>query len=116
MVKQIKSFKSTNFEELINQINLFNQSNESFSTQIFCNQNIWFAAVYFEERVKDITKEVKKSTPIAPSSVIIDSERITEKQKNFLIKNGWKGELPKTKEEARQIIDTYIKNLKKEEI
>lgn len=37
-------------------------------------------------------------------------EKPTEKQINFLKKNGYDGMMPKTKEQAKQLISDYIEN------
>jgi len=40
-------------------------------------------------------------------------EKLTEKQRNFLIKSGYDGDIDNlSKEEARQLIKTYIENQK----
>lgn len=115
----IKPFKNPDYFKLIEEMNKFEETTKVFATNIFppiIPNSYWYGASFYnasnnESIIPQYNKKENQSTN-NPSKIIPP----TKSQLDFLKKNNWTGELPKTKSEAWHIINSYKTNLKEENI
>lgn len=121
----IKPFKDKDPFKLAEQINEFCKRYKSQATQVFPSSpwsEYWIGFVYYDSLVlnQSVKSDLTTARDTGEKPVTKDSNSSnnspTQKQIDFLKKNNWTGELPKTRQEATIIINDYLKNLKKENI
>jgi len=97
---QIKIIRGQTAEEIAELTEKTLTSLNGFASTIIqdSKDNSWISFIYYKKL----------------NNVVIESP--TEKQIKFLKRNQWTGEIPKTKEEAKQLIKSYIEGQKKENI
>lgn len=68
-----------------------------------------------QANIQSINKDKKVAVNGSNKATDSSKEPLTEKQRNFLIKNDYRGDLNISKLEARKLIEEYIKSQKGEE-
>jgi len=121
MTTKIAVFSNESALVLAEEINRFNEEFDGFSTQIFQSNGFtrfWTAFVYYSSQKETIDRNKPPVLFSSPSGSIYIEESIrpTEKQLNFLGKNGIKQNPNLTKKEATLMIKTFMENLQRKNI
>jgi len=115
----VYGIQEENFFSFIKRINEFNRTHNVIATQThFDSPNkTWYAIVYFGDSQEsgkakfETMQGTRTKPPFSPASNLA-----TEKQINFLKKEGVKIKENLTKQEAKNMISDYINNLKRKNI